>query len=102
MGRGTRRTAESVRFPAGPHRAPPATPTRVQLSEDGRVRSASPRLSLCQSGVRYSVAFQVQPFPPLNPFIRNFYLYLGLVWEPQFPKGFLFSQGKLVHFPMEK
>jgi hypothetical protein len=27
---------------------------------------------------------------------------LGLVWEPHFTKGFSFSQGKLVHFPLGK
>jgi hypothetical protein len=27
---------------------------------------------------------------------------LGLVWKPQFSKGFLFSQGKLVYFPLRK
>jgi hypothetical protein len=25
---------------------------------------------------------------------------LGLVWKPYFSKGFSFSQGKLVHFPL--
>jgi hypothetical protein len=29
-------------------------------------------------------------------------LFLGLVWEPHFPKGFLFSQGKLVYFSLGK
>jgi hypothetical protein len=35
--------------------------------------------------------------------LKSFYiLALGLVWEPHFPNEFLFSQGKLVYFPLGK
>jgi hypothetical protein len=32
----------------------------------------------------------------------GFIKHIGLVWEPHYPKGFSFSQGKLVYFLLKK